>query len=109
VNQAPRSPGSASQSRTRVVIVGGRFAGLNAAKSLGNRESFDVTLVDRLNHYILQPRLYQVATTALSIQDIDEPLRCLLWRYRNIRVLLGQAARRCRPEVRAHERRHTCL
>jgi NADH dehydrogenase len=70
-----------------VVIVGGGFAGLNAAKVLGNRENIRVTLVDRLNHHLFQPLLYQVAMAALSPAEIAVPIRHILARYRNITVL----------------------
>lgn len=79
--------------KIRVVILGGGFAGLNAARSLGNREPFEVTLLDRVNHYTFQPLLYQVATAALGGQDIADPLRSLTAKYPNVRVLLGEAQR----------------
>ncbi len=60
--------------RKRVVIIGGGFGGLYAAKSLGN-EPVDVVLVDRKNHHLFQPLLYQVATAALSPDDIASPIR----------------------------------
>ncbi len=70
-----------------VVIVGGGFAGLNAAKDLGNRPDIRVTLVDRSNHHLFQPLLYQVAMAALSPAEIAVPIRHILARYRNITVL----------------------
>ena len=73
----------------RVVIVGGGFAGLNAAKRLGNVPGVEVTLVDRRNHHLFQPLLYQVATAGLSPADIAAPIRSLLSRYRNVRVYQG--------------------
>jgi NADH dehydrogenase len=76
-----------------VVIVGGGFCGLNAARSLGNRKPFDVTLIDRVNHYTFQPLLYQVATAVLSAPDIADPLRSLMSKCANVRVLLGEAQR----------------
>ena len=72
---------------THVVIVGGGFAGLNAAKVLGNRKNIRVTLVDRLNHHLFQPLLYQVAMAALSPAEIAVPIRHILAKYRNITVL----------------------
>jgi NADH dehydrogenase len=75
---------------TRVVIVGGGFAGLNAAKSLRNVRDIEVTLVDRRNHHLFQPLLYQVATAGLSPADIAAPIRGILSRYRNIQVLQGE-------------------
>ncbi|MBU4033170.1 MAG: FAD-dependent oxidoreductase, partial [Proteobacteria bacterium] len=70
-----------------VVIVGGGFAGLNAAKILGNQTGIRVTLVDRHNHHLFQPLLYQVAMAALSPAEIAAPIRHILARYRNITVL----------------------
>jgi len=73
----------------RVVIVGGGFAGLNAAKGLGGVRDIEVTLIDRHNHHLFQPLLYQVAMAGLSPADIAAPIRGMLASYRNIRVLLG--------------------
>ena len=75
---------------THVVIVGGGFAGLNLAKGLGGVSGIDVTLIDRTNHPLFQPLLYQVAMAGLSPADIAAPIRSLLSRYRNIRVLQGE-------------------
>jgi len=71
----------------RVVIVGGGFAGLNAAKGLANARDIDVTLLDERNHHLFQPLLYQVATAALSPAEIAAPIRSILSRARNITVL----------------------
>jgi NADH dehydrogenase len=73
----------------RILIVGGCFAGLYAAKSLG-ASGFEVTLVDRRNFHLFQPLLYQVATGGLSPGEIASPLRYVLNRFRNVRVLLGE-------------------
>ena len=73
----------------QVVIVGGGFAGLEAAKALA-RAPVDVTLIDRQNHHCFQPLLYQVATAALSPADIAWPIRGILSRQRNVRVLMAQ-------------------
>lgn len=70
-----------------VVIVGGGFAGLNAAKVLGNQPGLRVTLIDRRNYHLFQPLLYQVAMAALSPADIAAPIRHILARCRNITVL----------------------
>jgi NADH dehydrogenase len=59
----------------RVVIIGGGFGGLACAIELGNAPEIDVTVVDRRNHNLFQPLLYQVATAALSPADIAEPIR----------------------------------
>jgi len=73
-----------------VLIIGGGFAGLNAAKGLGNVSGIEVTLVDRTNHHLFQPLLYQVAMAGLSPADIAAPIRSILSHYRNIRVLQGE-------------------
>ena len=77
--------------RKRVVIVGGGFGGLWAAKALANRD-VDVALIDRKNHHVFQPLLYQVATAVLSPGEIASPIRRILHRYENIEVILGEAA-----------------
>ncbi len=74
----------------RVVIVGGGFGGLRAARAL-RRAPVEVTLVDRRNFHLFQPLLYQVATGSLSPDEIATPLRAVLRRQANARVLLGQA------------------
>jgi len=72
------------------VIVGGGFGGLYAAQSL-RRAPVQVTLIDRRNFHLFQPLLYQVATGGLSPANIAAPLRAILGRQRNVRVLLGEA------------------
>ncbi|MEZ5403606.1 MAG: NAD(P)/FAD-dependent oxidoreductase [Bryobacteraceae bacterium] len=74
----------------RVLIIGGGFAGLNAARSLAALP-LSVTLVDRRNFHLFQPLLYQVATGGLSPGDISAPLRAVLRRHKNVQVLLGEA------------------
>jgi NADH dehydrogenase len=74
----------------RVVIVGGGFGGLYAARAL-KRAPVQVTLVDRENHHLFQPLLYQVATGALSPANIATPLRGLLSRQKNAEVLMAEA------------------
>jgi NADH dehydrogenase len=71
----------------RVVIVGGGFAGLSAAKGLGRVRDLEVALLDERNHHLFQPLLYQVAMAGLSPAEISAPIRGLLSRYQNIRVL----------------------
>ena len=77
--------------RPKVVIIGGGFGGLWAAKALA-KKSVDVTLIDRKNHHTFQPLLYQVATAVLSPGEIASPIRRILHRYKNIEVILGEAA-----------------
>jgi NADH dehydrogenase len=74
--------------RPRVVIVGAGFGGLTVAKRLAKAPA-DITLIDRQNHHLFQPLLYQVATAGLSPADIAWPIRSLVRRQRNTRVLLG--------------------
>jgi NADH dehydrogenase len=81
---------SSTRRRPHVVIVGGGFAGLSAARALKDAAA-DVTLVDRHNHHVFQPLLYQVATASLSSADIASPLRHILRRQRNATVLLAEA------------------
>lgn len=73
----------------RVVIVGGGFGGLAAAKALGG-QPLDVVLLDRRNHHLFQPLLYQVATAGLNPADIAVPIRSALRRQRNVSVQLGE-------------------
>jgi len=74
--------------RSRVIIVGGGFGGLRAAQALKSAP-VDVTLIDRHNYHLFQPLLYQVATGSLSAGEIAAPLRSVLSRQKNTRVLLG--------------------
>jgi NADH:ubiquinone reductase (H+-translocating) len=74
--------------RARVVIVGGGFGGLQAAKALAGAP-VHVTLVDRRNHHLFQPLLYQVATAALSPADIAQPIRSVLRGHPNVEVVLA--------------------
>ncbi len=75
--------------RPRVVIIGGGFGGLRAAVSLANTE-LDVILVDKRNHHLFQPLLYQVATAGLAVSDIAMPLRSVLRGSKNVKVLLAE-------------------
>ncbi|MGE3975251.1 MAG: NAD(P)/FAD-dependent oxidoreductase [Bdellovibrionales bacterium] len=75
--------------RKQVIIVGGGFGGLNAAKKLGRAKEVSVTLVDRRNYHLFQPLLYQVATAGLSPAEIAVPIRAELSDFSNTRVILG--------------------
>jgi NADH dehydrogenase len=75
--------------KPRVVIVGGGFAGLHAAKGLG-KLPVQVTLIDRRNHHTFQPLLYQVALAVLSPADIAQPIRSILRRQENTEVLMDE-------------------
>jgi len=78
--------------RRRVVIVGGGFGGLEAAKALGGAD-VDVTLVDRANYHLFQPLLYQVAMAGLSPAEIASPIRGILADEKNVRVVMGEVDR----------------
>jgi NADH:ubiquinone reductase (H+-translocating) len=78
--------------KAKVVIIGGGFGGLYAARALA-RAPVEITLVDRRNHHLFQPLLYQVATATLNASDIAVPIRSVLRRQENVRVLLGEATR----------------
>ena len=81
-----------SSSRPHVVIIGGGFGGLTAARTL-RRAPVDVTLIDRNNHHTFQPLLYQVATATLNPSDITAPIRHVLRSQRNATVLLAEVER----------------
>jgi NADH:ubiquinone reductase (H+-translocating) len=76
--------------KQKVVIIGGGFGGLWAAEALGNAP-VQVTVIDRKNHHVFQPLLYQVATAVLSPGEIAQPIRRILHKYKNIEVILGEA------------------
>src|SRR5262245_38954110 len=73
----------------RIFVVGGGFAGLQAAKALADARA-EVTLVDRRNHHVFQPLLYQVATASLSPADISAPIRSVLRGQKNCQVVLAE-------------------
>ena len=73
-----------------VVIVGGGFGGLYAAKELGRNKSVRLTLIDKRNFHLFQPLLYQVATGGLSPGDIASPLRAVLKKNKRAKVLRGK-------------------
>jgi NADH dehydrogenase FAD-containing subunit len=82
-------PRTDAPARPHVVIVGAGFGGLNAAKALSGAP-VDVTVIDRRNYHLFQPLLYQVATAGLSPAEIATPIRSILSRQRNAKVLLGR-------------------
>src|SRR3546814_6896104 len=94
---SPRSRGPMDSSRNpggdlpHVVVIGGGFAGLWATRALA-RATVRITLVDRGNHHLFQPLLYQVATAGLSAPDIAAPLRHILQWQRNVTVLMETVA-----------------
>ena len=71
------------------MIVGAGFAGIAAARALARSEA-DVILIDRRNHHIFQPLLYQVATAVLAPSEIAAPIRHLVGKQKNLNVLLGE-------------------
>ncbi|NTU98197.1 MAG: NAD(P)/FAD-dependent oxidoreductase [Chlorobiaceae bacterium] len=77
------------EQKKRVVIVGGGFTGLKAARTLGNHLDLEITLIDRKNYHLFQPLLYQVAMAALGEGDIAAPLRNMLANLHNITVFKG--------------------
>ena len=82
--------------RPRVVILGGGFGGMYAARALRNAP-VDVTVIDRTNHHLFQPLLYQVATATLTPSDITVPIR---WVLRAIRTSATTSGRRTPPDSR---------
>jgi NADH dehydrogenase len=82
-------PSRPQSRRPHVVIIGGGFAGIAAAKALRHCEA-DVTIIDRRNHHIFQPLLYQVATAVLAPADVAAPIRQLSARQKNVSVLLAE-------------------
>jgi NADH dehydrogenase len=77
------------QSNLKVVIIGGGFGGLSAARAL-DKASVEITLIDRRNFHLFQPLLYQVATGGLSPADISFPLRAIFKKQKNIKIVLGE-------------------
>lgn len=81
---------NAPSTKTHIVIVGAGFGGLEAAKKLGREETVRVTIIDRTNHHLFQPLLYQIATAALSPADIAAPIRAILSDFPNTDVILAE-------------------
>ena len=92
ISTAPHEKNSPEQTGQthHVVIVGGGFGGLYAAKALGDSKQVRVTLIDKRNFHLFQPLLYQVATGGLSAGDISSPLRAVLSKQKNVQVLMGE-------------------
>jgi len=86
----PGAGGSVKQARPRVIVLGGGFAGLTVLEGLSGKE-VEVMLVDRTNHHLFQPLLYQVATAALSLSEIAQPIRSMMRGARNVTVRLDEA------------------
>ena len=76
--------------KKKVVVIGGGFGGLNTVQALKNAD-VEITLIDKTNHHLFQPLLYQVATAALSPGDIAAPIRGILSKQKNVRVLMSEA------------------
>src|SRR5256714_4857810 len=92
--------------KSRLIIVGGGFAGLALAKGLADTD-IAITLIDRHNYHLFQPLLYQVATAGLSPAEIASPIRGILSREQNVNVMLGKVSGvdTARREVLAEGRR----
>lgn len=97
---------SASSSPVRVVVLGGGFAGLAFCQALRDRR-FQITLIDRQNHHLFQPLLYQVATAGLSMPDIAQPLRSILSEHDNVTTLMDEVRRIDLPGRRVECAGHT--
>ncbi len=83
------SSSNSSGARPHIVIIGGGFGGIYAARYLA-KLPVDITVIDRENYHLFQPLLYQVATAALSAGDIASPIRSILRRFKNVRVVMGE-------------------
>ena len=81
---------NAATAPRKVLIIGGGFAGLECARKLANDDRFDVTLLDRTNHHLFQPLLYQVATASLAAPDIARSIRQILCDAANVTVLMDE-------------------
>src|ERR1700730_16072983 len=88
-SQEPSSNAASRRGKPLIVILGGGFAGVAAARSL-RRCDADVLLIDRRNHHIFQPLLYQVATAVLAPSDVATPLRQLAQKQPNLSVMMGE-------------------
>jgi NADH dehydrogenase len=86
--------------KKRVVVIGAGFAGLNVTKRLARSSDFDILVLDRRNHHLFQPLLYQVAMAGLSPADISTPIRSVFSKLANVRVLLAEVT-----DIRLSDRR----
>src|SRR5688500_7200477 len=77
--------------RPHVIILGGGFGGVRAARAL-RTSPVDITLIDRTNHHVFQPLLYQAATAGLAVSDISSPIRWMLRHQRNVTVLMAEVS-----------------
>ena len=94
--------------KKEIVIIGGGFAGIAAAKSL-LKENVSITLIDKRNHHVFQPLLYQVATALLSPAQIAYPIRAIFKGKKNIRVLIGHVNKidRAKKEIHLNKSKQT--
>lgn len=72
------------------MIIGAGFGGLQVIKTLANDKNFEVLVIDKKNHHLFQPLLYQVATAVLSPADIAIPTRSITTKYKNVKILFGE-------------------
>jgi NADH dehydrogenase len=86
--------------KSHIVVLGAGFGGLEFCRRMKGRDDVMVTLIDRQNHHLFQPLLYQVATAGLSAPEIAEPIRSILGKQKNVRVILDEAV-----EVQLEDRR----
>lgn len=89
INATKRKEDMSRSPKKTIVIVGGGFGGINAAKNLVRNQFVDVILIDRRNYHLFQPLLYQVATAGLSPAEIATPIRAILGRYQNCQIYLA--------------------
>ena len=92
MSEPKAAPWMIERRRPRVVVIGGGFGGLYAARAF-KRMDVDLTVIDRTNHHLFQPLLYQVATATLAPTDITAPIRWLLARQKNATVLMSEVQR----------------
>ncbi|MEO8445852.1 MAG: NAD(P)/FAD-dependent oxidoreductase [bacterium] len=81
------------QENVNVIVIGAGFGGLQAVKKLARQKNFRITLIDKTNHHLFQPLLYQVATAVLSSADIAIPSRSLTEKYENVTVIMEEVTR----------------